>query len=156
MQVWPKGRIQLWLDRVSDERLLHAYKLCYPSERRDDVLPLVFGLHWQWAHRDFQHPLQHQLQFRSISFQQGAFPFKLLLCTRTSFPSIPHPSICPLILMLTIRSYLFPNRRLSFPFTNQTKRLHSPWSTVSLQQGNRSLCEVWYLLLHHALCKAHF
>lgn len=56
----------------------YTHKLCYPSERHDDVLPLVLGLDWQQAHRDFQHPLQQQLQFGSVSCQQGFFPFKLL------------------------------------------------------------------------------
>lgn len=109
----------------------YTHKLCYPSERHDDVLPLVLGFHWQRARRDFQHPLQHQLQFRCISRQQGAFPFKLLpfwnpykaLCRCLTLQSV-HSFTCCLIL-------LFPQSSPLIPF-HQTKWLSIPHSIECL------------------------
>lgn len=141
----------------------YTHKLCYPSERHDDVLPLVLGLGWQQAHRDFQHPLQQQLQFWSISCQQGFF-FHSSFChfeTHTKLcvnPSLPNLSTHSRVVSLHRSQSLFPRSSPLVPFhqTDHKMTRHSPWTRVSLQQGICSLCEVWYLLLHHALCRPHF
>lgn len=134
----------------------YTHKLCYPSERHDDVLPLVLRFHWQQAHRDFQHPLQHQLQFRSVSRQQGAFPFKLLpfwnahkaLCQSLTPQSVHFIHVLP-----HLCSHSFPNRRLSFPFTKQIKWLSVPHSLECLFSKETVVyvkCGIYYYIMHYA------
>lgn len=107
----------------------YTHKLCYPSERHDDVLPLVLEFHGQRASRDFQHPPKHQLQFWDRLSPAGGFSIQasvILKCTQ-SFVSIPRSPICPLIHVLSHSPHSFPNRHLSFPFTKQN---YSPFPTV--------------------------
>lgn len=125
----------------------YTRKLCYPSERHDDVLPLVLGFHWQRAHRDFQHPFQHQLQFRSVYASRGVFhssfchfEMNTKLCVN---PSLPNLSTHSRAVSLHCSQLLFPQSSPLVPF-HQTEKitLRSPQTRVSLQQGICSLCEV--------------
>lgn len=72
-------------------------------------------------------------------------------------PSLPNLSTHSGAVSLHLLQSLFPQSSPLVPFHQTDKMtLHSPQSRVSVQQGNCSLCEAWYFILHHTLCRPHF
>lgn len=136
----------------------YTHKLYYPSERHDDVLPLVLGFHWHTETSNTPSSTNYNLgaSLASRGFFHSSFchfETNTKLCVNPSLPNLSTHSRA----VSLHRSQSLSQSSPLVPF-HQTEKItcRSPRTRVSLQQGICSLCEVWYLLLHHALCRPHF